>query len=122
MYYTNGIIILLSGFAFGINKIMYALILLYIEGYIADRVILGISDSKAFYIITKKPNDIKEYIVNNLKHTVTIVNAKGGYSNKKKKMIMCVIPTIEYGKVKEVIKEIDREAFFLITDSYYVSK
>ena len=35
---------------------------------------------------------------------------------------MCVIPTLEYVKLKEMIKEIDKDAFFLITDSYYVSK
>ena len=35
---------------------------------------------------------------------------------------MCVIPTSEYVKLKEMIREIDKDAFFLITDSYYVSK
>ena len=83
---------------------------------------LGISRNKAFYIITKKPLEVRDFIVNNLDYTVTIVNARGGYSNKKKNMLMCVIPTIEYQKVKEVIMEIDKSAFFLITDSYSISR
>ena len=83
---------------------------------------LGISQNKAFYIITNKVKDVKEYIINNLNYTVTVVNARGGYSDKKKKMILCVIPTIEYIKLKEVVKEIDKDAFFLVTDSYSVSK
>ena len=37
-------------------------------------------------------------------------------------MLLCVIPTVEYVKMKEVIKAIDERAFFLVTDSYTVSK
>ena len=80
------------------------------------------SRNKAFYIITNKPNLIKDYIINNLNHTVTIVAAKGGYSDKRKKILLCVIPTTEYTRLKEIIKELDKNAFFLITDSYSVSK
>ena len=47
-----------------------------------------------------------------------IPRAKGGYSNKNKKLLLCIIPTKEYFLVKEVVLEIDKNAFFLITDSY----
>ena len=87
-----------------------------------DKVMIGISNNKAFYIVTKKSNEVKEYIINKLNYTVTVLNAKGGYTNKKRKMLICVIPTIEYVKLKEMIREIDKDAFFLITDSYYASK
>lgn len=119
---VNSLIMIGSLLIYGPNICVYGLIGLYISTYMTDKVMIGISNNKAFYIITKRPLEVRDYIINNLNHTVTIVNAKGGYSNKKKKMLICVIPTIEYTKVKEVIREIDKEAFFLITDSYYVSK
>lgn len=118
----NTIIMISSLFTFGLSSCIYGFVALYVSSLMTDRVMIGISNNKAFYIITKKPKDVKEYIVNNLNHTVTIINAKGGYSNRKKKMLMCVIPTLEYVRVKEVINEIDEDVFFLITDSYYVSK
>ena len=118
----NVLVVVLSVFTFGIDKCIYAVIGLYISSEVADRIMLGISRNKAFYIITKKPLEVRDFIVNNLDYTVTIVNARGGYSNKKKNMLMCVIPTIEYQKVKEVIMEIDKSAFFLITDSYSISR
>ena len=120
--FCNIIIIFASTFIFGLNKAIYSGIGLYISSYIGDKIMLGISQNKAFYIITNKVKDVKEYIINNLNYTVTVVNAKGGYSDKKKKMILCVIPTVEYIKLKEVVKEIDKDAFFLVTDSYSVSK
>lgn len=120
--FCNIIIIFASTFIFGLNKAIYSGIGLYISSYIGDKIMLGVSQNKAFYIITNKVKDVKEYIINNLNYTVTVVNAKGGYSDKKKKMILCVIPTVEYIKLKEVVKEIDKDAFFLVTDSYSVSK
>ena len=118
----NLTIIIASIFIFGFDKCIYAFIGLYVASYVGDSIMIGISRNKAFYIVTSKPNLVKDYIVNNLNHTVTIVNAKGGYSEKRKKMLLCVLPTREYNLVKDVIKEIDSRAFFLITDSYYVSK
>lgn len=120
--FCNIIIIFASTFIFGLNKAIYSGIGLYISSYIGDKIMLGVSQNKAFYIITNKVKDVKEYIINNLNYTVTVVNAKGGYSDKKKKMILCVIPTVEYINLKEVVKEIDKDAFFLVTDSYSVSK
>ena len=119
---VNSIIMIGSLFIYGSNACIYGLIGLYISTYMTDKVMIGISYNKAFYIITKKPLEVRDYIINNLNHTVTIVNARGGYSNRKRKMLICIIPTIEYTRVKEVIREIDKDVFFLVTDSYYVSK
>ena len=118
----NMTIIIASIFVFGLDKCIYAFIGLYVSSYVGDRIMIGISKNKAFYIITTNPIIIKDYIVNNLNHTVTVVNARGGYTDKKKKMLLCVMPTRKYTFVKEIIKELDNKAFFLITDSYYVSK
>lgn len=118
----NTMIMVLNLFTFGLSSFIYGFISLYVSSIVLDRVMIGISNNKAFYIITKKQKEVKEYISNNLNHNVTVVNAKGGYSNKKKKLLLCVIPTVSYVKVKEIIREIDKDAFFLITDTYYVSK
>lgn len=121
-FLSNILVLSLGIFSFGVSKTIYSFIALYISSYVTDRVMLGVSKNKAFFIVTSEPSKVKSYIINNLSSTVTIVNARGGYSNKKRKMLMCVIPTISYGMVKEVIKEIDSNAFFLVTDSYSISK
>lgn len=115
---VNSLIIITAIFTFGITKSMYAVIALYISSTITDRVILGVSNNKSFYIITDKEEEVCEFIIQKLHHSVTIINAKGGYSNKNKKLLLCIIPTKEYFLVKEVVLEIDKNAFFLITDSY----
>ena len=117
---TDGFIVLVGGFVFGWVKFMYALVTLAIVSMLVDRVLLGISDCKAFYIITEKQEEISKFVFEELGHTITLFNAKGGYSNTKNPVLFAVIPTKEYFKFKEGIREIDKNAFFVVTDAYEV--
>ena len=116
----DGCIVLLGGFVFGFTRLMYAFIVLYIISLMTDKVLLGISDSKAFYIITKEEKEVKDFILKYLHHGVTSFSAHGGYKDKKQTVLMCVIPTKEYFKLKEGIHKIDSSAFFVVTDAYEV--
>lgn len=116
----NGIIVFIGGIFFGFTKVMYALIVLYLNSFMIERVILGISNKKAFYIITKEDKKIKDYIINNLKHSVTVFNVKGGFLSKREYVLLTVVPSREYFSATEGIKEIDPDAFFLSCDAYQV--
>ena len=120
MLLSDGLIVLSSAYFFGINHMMYSILMLYIISLISDRVILGISDSKAFFIVTEKDEKVREYILKVLGHGVTIFEATGGKDTKKKNVLMVSIPTKDYYKLKEGIKRIDKEAFYIITDTYEV--
>lgn len=120
MLITDGFIVLLSVVAFDITHLMYSIIVLYIISLMSDRVILGISDSKAFYIITEKDKEVKEYITKYLGHGVTTFKAKGGFKKENRDVIMCVLPTKEYYRLKEGLTGIDPDSFFVVTDAYEV--
>ena len=117
---VNTIIILIGSFTFGITNALYAIISLYVSSLIMDKVILGISDSKAFYIVTSKEKEVRDFIIKELGHSATLLEGKGGYSLDNLKVILCVIPTREYVFVRDVIEEIDNKAFYIITDAYEV--
>ena len=120
MFFTDGTIIIIGAFVFGFNHLMYSLIILYLISTLTDKVVLGISDSKAFYIITSKEKEVKDFVINELKHGVTEFNAKGGYNSENQTVLMSVVPTREYYKLKEGIHNIDKNAFFVAMDSYEV--
>lgn len=115
---VNILLIVISGFIFGFNSAIYAVIALLVSSYVVDRVIIGISNNKVFYIITNKPFEIRDYIIDKLHYSVTVIDARGGYTNRKRKILMCVVPTIEYLKLKELVRVIDPNLFFLIVDTY----
>lgn len=121
MFFTDGLIIFTSLFFFGWQKFMYSIVSICVISIMTDKVILGISQSKAFYIITDHETAVKKFITQELNYGVTILDARGGFTGNMQKVIMCIIPTKEYFKVKEGIHSIDPNSFFLVTDAYEVS-
>lgn len=111
------IIVLLGGFTFGYSKVMYAIIIIFLSTFVIDRVMIGISSSKMFLIITNK-EEIKKYITNVVGCGITQFESKGEYSKDKKNIFMCVVPTDKYYALKLAILEIDSEAFIVVNDCY----
>lgn len=116
----NITVVLIAGVFFGFTNVMYAIILIYLNSIIINKVLLGISNNKAFYIITSEEDQIKNYIIRTLGHSVTVFDVKGGFLNKKNKVVLTVVPSREYYRVTEGIKIIDKDAFFVVTDAYEV--
>ncbi len=118
--FINLIIVLAGASFFGSVNAMYAIIFLYISNLVIDKVLLGISNNKAFYIITSEEDAVKKYIIDELHHNVTTFDVKGGFLEKKRKVLLIVVPSHEYYRVTEGLKKLDSEAFFVVTDSYEV--
>ncbi len=116
----NVTVVLLGALFFGTTNALYAIIFLYINNIVLDKVLLGISSNKAFYIITSKEDSVKEYILKTLGHDVTIFDVKGGFREQKRRVLLTVVPTRDYYRVTEGIKKIDSKVFFTATDSYQV--
>lgn len=114
------LIVAMGAFAFGINEVIYALILITISSTLIDKILIGISDTKLFLVQTKKPEEIKAFIIQGLKTGVTELTATGGYSNEESKLLMVVVRTRDYFLFKETILLIDPNAFFVINDCYEV--
>lgn len=116
----NATIVLAGGFIFGANNVMYALIFLYVNKLVMDRIMLGQSQKKMFYIITSEQQKVENYIKNELEVGCTIFKTKGGFLEKKRYVIMSTVSNGDYFKLKEGVHEIDKKAFMVITDSYQV--
>ena len=121
MFFTDGIIVLGGLFVFGLPTFLYSVVSISVISYMADKVILGISQSKTFYIITEHETAVKKFIMANLSHGITVIDTRGGYTGNFQKMIMCTLPTKDYFILKEGLESIDPNAFFMVTDAYEVS-
>lgn len=116
----DSFIVLLGGFAFGVEKAVYAVIIIIIASSLVDKITIGISDSKKFMIYTRESRKVKILIEEEFKTGFTIFPTVGGYSHLKGAMIMCVIRNRDTHLFKERILEIDPHAFFVISDCYEV--
>lgn len=116
----GSIIILMGGFTFGLTNVMYSIIIVYISTLIINKITIGISNSKMFLIYTSKEIEVVDYILNTFHNGVTKIDSKGVFTNKKKNLLMCVVPSEKYMMLISAIKDIDSGAFINVSDCYEV--
>lgn len=123
MMFVNFGIIILGKTVFSWEKMMYSLVVAYLMAIATDKILLGISNSKAFYIVADKKTDdkVNEFLLSLPGVGSTIIDASGGYSSDNQTLILAVAPTKMYFVIKEGLKEIDKNIFYLVCDSYEVS-
>lgn len=123
MMFVNIFIILLGKLVFSWETMMYAAVVAYLISIATDKILLGISNSKAFYIVVDKDKDdiVNDFLLSLDGVGSTIINVSGGQSNDKQTLLLAVAPTKMYFVIKEGLKEIDKNIFYLVCDSYEVS-
>ena len=123
MMFINISIVILGKIVFSWETVMYAVVVAYLISIFTDKILLGISNSKAFYIVVNKDKDdiVRDFLISLNGVGSTIIDAYGGYSNDKQTLILAVAPTRMYFLIKEGLKEIDKNIFYLVCDSYEVS-
>lgn len=123
MMFVNVAIIVIGKIVFSWEIVMYAIVVAYLISVATDKILLGISNSKAFYIVSPRDKDdlVRDFLVSLPSVGCTIIDASGGYSNDKQTLILAVAPTKMYFMIKEGLREIDKGIFYLVCDSYEVS-
>lgn len=123
MMFVNISIIVIGKLVFSWKIVMYAIVVAYLISVATDKILLGISNSKAFYIVVSKDKDdiVRDFLTSLDGVGSTIIDASGGYSNDKQTLILAVAPTKMYFIIKEGLREIDKNIFYLVCDSYEVS-
>ena len=114
------LIVVVGGLVYGFETFVYSALSIFICRSIIERISIGIGDNRAFYIITTHAEEIKKMILHELGHGATILKGKGAYTNESKYIVFVVIPRRDYVKLKDGIKRIDKNAFFVVSSSYEV--
>ena len=81
-----------------------------------DFIAEGLDKSKSAMIITNKPDKICEALSNEFENGITILSAKGYYSDEEKKMIYFVVNRFQISKVRDIVREYDKAAYVTIVD------
>lgn len=124
MYFTDWIVVILGGFVFvggvasyNIEYVTYGVIAVLLTGYLVDTISINGRSRRTAYIITKKPDEVKEFIYSHIERGVTLVSCKGGYTGEDKMMIICTLDKSESYMLSDFIKEIDKESFTFMTST-----
>ncbi|WP_462408956.1 YitT family protein [Neobacillus sp. Marseille-QA0830] len=116
MFILNFFIIITAGFLYGWEKALYTLVFLYTSTRVIDAIHTRYAKLTAF-IITKKADELKKAIQAKLVRGITMIPAKGAFSNETRDLLMIVITRYELFDLERVIKEVDPNAFTNIIET-----
>lgn len=116
MQVLDGMIVLAGLYVFGLRPSMYAIVSIFITSKVTDTILEGMKFSKAAYIITDKYEEVSRIIMETLDRGVTGLEARGMYSGEKKCMLYCVVSKKEIVQLKELVHQIDLNAFVIVGD------
>lgn len=96
---------------------LYSVIAIYLMGKMIDIIFEGIYFTKIMFIISEKYEEISKEIGILVKRGSTGIYSKGMYSGKQNVMLFCVASRKEVAEIKQIIKQIDKNAFIVTTDA-----
>lgn len=109
-FILNGAIIITAGAMFGWEKALYTLVNLYAATKVIDTIHTA-HQKLTVMIITKKTAELKVAIHEKLVRGITILPARGAFSNEPKEMLMIVVTRYELFDIERIIKDVDPQAF-----------
>lgn len=105
-----------SYFIIGAEKLMMTIMMLYIGTKVMEFVIEGLNTQKAVTIISKNPNAIADQVSYKMNRGVTVLAGHGYYTKEQKEVLYIIISRQEVIKLKNIVKQVDPNAFLAIHD------
>ncbi len=112
--FSDAAVMLLAGVSFGWDQALYAIVTLYIAGVAAEAVTEGSNVVRTALIVSERPADVAASILQHLNRGVTLLDARGAYTGRKRTVLYCVVTRAEVGPLKALVREADPKAFMVI--------
>ena len=103
-----------------IMLILYALFFSVVSARIIDIILDGFDYARQAYIVSDKNGEIAQKIISDLSRGATAIKTRGLYKNVDREMITTIVTLRELGKLTEIIKAIDPDAFVVINNVHEV--
>ncbi|HEX6922303.1 MAG TPA: YitT family protein [Bacillales bacterium] len=116
--FMNIFIFAWAAFVFGPEEAMYSAMTYYIAYKTIDTVIQGLEETKAAFIVSDQYDDISQDILDRLGRGTTMLKGRGGYTDTDKEVIYVVVTRLEVTKLKNIVHNIDTNAFITIMDTH----
>lgn len=114
---VNCVIMLVAAALFGLELAVLTLFSMYIAANVTDKVVEGFNRKKAIFIVSYNTDSIVETILKELGRGVTILHGEGAYTHQAKQIIFVVVSLTQIAKIKQLVNEVDPQAFMIVQDA-----
>ena len=116
----NSLVLASAAVLLSLEKALYALVYVYVNSYMLNLVVTGLSQRKAVFIISPRWQEISQEIFDKLNRGLTVIKGQGGYSGQDEQILYTVITFRELPRLKGIIRRLDPNAFVVVTETLEV--
>lgn len=121
LFAIDASVIVAAGIVFKSAELaLYALLTVFLTSRVIDIVQEGFGYAKAAIIISEKPAEVSEAIMNKMDRGATALKGRGMYTGTDRDVILAVVTRAEITTLKELVQSIDPKAFVILTDVHEV--
>lgn len=117
---SNLLVLTLSLVTFNIKLALFSAVSIFISSKVMDLVIYGPELNRTAMIISRNFDDITYAIIHNLHRGCTCLPAQGAYTGENKTIIMVTVARTQLPKLKEVVFQLDPQAFIMVSETIEV--
>lgn len=114
---VNAFIFTIAALVYSLEQAMLSLAVFYIVTKMINYVLDGLNHGKSVMVISEKPDEVGDSIINQLNISITFLYGEGGFLGERKKVIYCITNRFIFSKLKSVVLAADPSA---IMEASYV--
>lgn len=117
---TDACVVISASLVFKPDKVLYALISIFVTSRAIDLIQLGFTNSKVAFVVSDKSDEISQLILKTLNRGLTKLSGLGGYTDENRTVLMVVMEQAEITRFKNMVESIDPNAFIIISNTHEV--
>jgi uncharacterized membrane-anchored protein YitT (DUF2179 family) len=104
-----------AGLIFGAEPVMVALALAFVSARVLDLVWAGFSAARSALVISERPDDVRQAVLDRLGRGVTVLRGQGGFTGEERPVLYVVVASHEAGRLERLVDAVDPAAFVATT-------
>ncbi|MGO1819233.1 MAG: YitT family protein [Senegalia sp. (in: firmicutes)] len=117
LFVTNVIVVLINATISDYTLAIYTLISMFISSTVMNKIMIGLDTKKLVFIVTNNAEDLSTALMERVNRGITFLEGEGAYTRRKQKVLYCVVTTRQLAVVKNVVKDVDENAFMTVMDT-----
>ena len=103
-----------------LESVLYSLALIAVMSVVIEHCLGLFNERKMALVISEKPDELAQEIIERLGRGVTFIDATGGYTGQPRRVILTVVHNHQLKRLEELVYELDPAAFTIIGTTFNV--
>lgn len=120
MQAVDFLVVIAGGLTFGISTALYALVCIFLNGVVIDKIIEGFTSVKSVMVFSPSSEIIKEYIITDINRGCTVFKGEGGFTGNQNNVVYSVMDRTQLIKLRTYIRKHHPDSFIIVSEAHEV--